>query len=154
MKIIITENQYNLINEMEDDLISYESNFESGINILVIFESNPNYANLVDFFEEYGYGFYFPEQHLIIIDGEIFLGDDGLTMKDLKFIEAHEIAHLILNHNGPRSEKDEIEADLGAYILLKQHNMSTDRLVDEFYNRHGVEFDEELIKKVSKNFNI
>ena len=154
MKRIMTENQYNLIKEMEDDLISYESNFESGINILVIFESNPNYANLVDFFEEYGYGFYFPEQHLIIIDGEIFLGDDGLTMKDLKFIEAHEIAHLILNHNGPRSEKDEIEADLGAYILLKQHNMSTDRLVDEFYNRHGVEFDEELTNKVSKNFNI
>ena len=28
--------------------------------------------------------------------------------------------------------------------------MSTDRLVDEFYDRHGVEFDEELTKKVSK----
>ena len=66
MKIIITENQYNLLTEMEDDLISYESDFESGINILVIFESNPNYPNLVDFFEEYGYGFYFPEQNLII----------------------------------------------------------------------------------------
>ena len=75
-------------------------------------------------------------------------------MKDLKFIEAHEIAHLILNHNGPRSEKDEIEADLGAYILLKQNNMSTDRLVDEFYNRHGIEFDEELTKKVQSFFDI
>lgn len=30
MKIIISENQYNLLTEMEDDLISYESNFESG----------------------------------------------------------------------------------------------------------------------------
>ena len=51
VKRVMTENQYNLIKEMEDDLISYESDFESGINILVIFESNPNYESLVDFFE-------------------------------------------------------------------------------------------------------
>lgn len=150
MKIIITENQYKLLKETEDDLIFYKSDFEPGVNILVIFENNQNYSDLKTFFVEYGYGFYFPKQKLIIIDGEIFLGDNGLTMKDLKFIEAHEISHLLLNHNGPRSEKDEIEADLGAYILLKQHNISTDRLVDEFYNRHGVEFDKELTKKVSK----
>jgi hypothetical protein len=114
MKIIITENQYNLLKEMEDDLISYNSDFKPGVNILVIFENNPNYPNLKNFFDEYGYGFYFPEQNLIIIDGEIFLGENGLTMKDLKFIEAHEVTHLLLNHNGPRSEEDEIEADLGA----------------------------------------
>ena len=150
MKIIITENQYKLLKEMEDDLISYVSDFKPGVNILVIFKNNPNYSDLEDFFDEYGYGFYFPEQNLIIIDGEIFLGEGGLTMEDLKFIEAHEVTHLLLNHNGPRSENDEMEADLGAYILLKQHNMSTDRLVDEFYDRHGVEFDEELTKKVSK----
>ena len=150
MKIIITESQYKLLKEMEKDLISYESDFKPGINILVIFENNTNYLVLKNFFDEYGYGFYFPEQNLIIIDGEIFLGNDGLNMKDLKFIEAHEVAHLLLKHNGPRSEKDEIEADLGAYILLKQNNMSTDRLVDEFYDRHGVEFNEELTKKVSK----
>jgi hypothetical protein len=154
MKIIITENQYNLLKEMEDDLLSYNSDFKLGVNILVIFENNPNYPNLKNFFDEYGYGFYFPEQNLIIIDGEIFLGENALTMKDLKFIEAHEVTHLLLNHNGPRSEKDEIEADLGAYILLKQHNLSTDRLVDEFYERHGVEFDEELTKKVSKKLNL
>ena len=154
MKIIITENQYNLLKEMEDDLISYNSDFKPGVNILVIFENNPNYPNLKNFFDEYGYGFYFPEQNLIIIDGEIFLGENGLTMKDLKFIEAHEVTHLLLNHNGPRSEEDEIEADLGAYILLRQHNLSTDRLVDEFYERHRVEFDEELTKKVSKKLNL
>jgi hypothetical protein len=150
MKIIITENQYRLLKEMDNDLISYESDFKPGTNILVIFENNPNYSELKNFFDEYGYGFYFPEQNLIIIDGEIFLGDDGLTMEDLKFIEAHEVSHLLLNHSGPRSDKDEIEADLGAYILLQKHNMSTDRLVDEFYNRHGIDFDEKLTKKVSK----
>ncbi len=154
MKIIITESQYKLLKEMENDLISYESDFKPGTNILVIFENNPKYSDIENFFDEYGYGFYFPEQNLIIIDGEIFLGDDGLTMEDLKFIEAHEIAHLLLKHSGPRSEKDEIEADLGAYYLLKNFGMSTDRLVDEFYNRHGVEFDEEQLDNISKRLKI
>jgi hypothetical protein len=66
----------------------------------------------------------------------------------MKFIEAHEIAHLLLGHNGPRSEKDEIEADLGAYILLKKNEMSTDRLEDEFDSRHGMPFSEDLLDMV------
>jgi hypothetical protein len=78
------------------------------------------------------------------LDGENFLGEDSLTWDDLKFIEAHEIAHLLLGHNGSRSEQDEIEADLGAYILLKKHNLSTDRLESEFEFRHGEPFDEKL----------
>jgi hypothetical protein len=69
-------------------------------------------------------------------------------MEDMKFIEAHEIAHLLLGHNGPRSEKDEIEADLGAYILLKKNEMSTDRLEDEFDSRHGMPFSEDLLDMV------
>ena len=76
------------------------------------------------------------------------MGDDGLTMDDMKFIEAHEISHLLLGHNGPRSEKDEIEADLGAYILLKKNDMSTERLEDEFDSRHGVPFNEDLLNIV------
>ena len=66
----------------------------------------------------------------------------------MKFIEAHEISHLLLGHNGPRSEQDEIEADLGAYILLKKNDMSTERLEDEFEERHGTPFDEDLLDMV------
>ena len=66
----------------------------------------------------------------------------------MKFIEAHEISHLLLGHNGPRSEQDEIEADLGAYILLKKNDMSTERLEDEFEERPGTPFDEDLLDMV------
>jgi hypothetical protein len=66
----------------------------------------------------------------------------------LKFVEAHEITHLLLGHTGPYSEEDEMDADLGAYILLKNKNLSTDRLVNEFENRHGVLFTEELLERV------
>ena len=131
-----------------DDILSYKSSFVPDLNINVIFKENPNYPQLRDIFNMYGFGFLAPEFKTIFIDGEIFLGDDGFTMDDMKFIEAHEVSHLIMGHDGPRSEKDEIEADLGAYILLKKHKMSTERLEDEFEYRHGIPFSEELLKMV------
>ncbi len=130
------------------DIFSYKSTFDPRLNINLIFKENPNYDNMRDIFDVYGYGFVAPEFKSIFIDGEIFLGEDGFTLDDLKFIEAHEISHILLGHNGPRSEKDELEADLGAYILLKKYNISTERLEDEFEYRHGVPFSEELLTMV------
>jgi len=131
------------------EVLPYPSRFFPSVDIMIVFKDYDNYDVLKTLFDEYGYGFYSPEDKTIIINGEEFI-DSNLTFDDLVFVEAHEVTHLLLNHNGPRSQKDEIEADLGAYILLKQHNMSTDRLVYEFPNRHGVEFDVESTKKVSK----
>lgn len=125
--------------------MSYRSSFIPNLNINVIFKENPNYHEIKNIFNEYGYGFLVPEFKTIFIDGEIFLGDDGFTFDDMKFIEAHEVAHLILNHSGPRSNQDEIEADLGAYILLKDNNLSTQTLEDEFEYRHGIPFSEDLL---------
>ena len=134
---------------MEDqDIVAYKSSFIPNMNINLVFKENPNYGMMRKIFDQYGDGFLEPEFKTIFIDGEIFLGDDGLTMDDMKFIEAHEIAHLLLGHNGPRSEQDEIEADLGAYILLKKNDMSTERLEDEFEERHGTPFDEDLLDMV------
>ena len=72
MKIIITEEQYNLLQDIDDGLITYSSIFKPEIKILVIFKNNENYENLITIFNEYGYGFYVPNQELIIINGEIF----------------------------------------------------------------------------------
>ena len=130
------------------DLMAFPSKFIPNLNINVIFKENPNYELMKELFDQYGYGFVAPEFKTVFLDGEVFLGDEGLSFDDLRFIEAHEISHLILGHNGPRSEQDEIEADLGAYILLKKHNMSTERLEDEFEYRHGIEFSEDLIDMV------
>ena len=132
----------------KDDLVSFKSSFLPNLNINVIFKENPHYPQIKEIFDMYGYGFLAPEFKTIFIDGEIFLGEDGFSFDDLKFIEAHEVSHLILNHDGPRNEQDEIEADLGAYILLKNKNMSTERLEDEFENRHGITFSEELLSIV------
>ena len=90
---------------------------------------------------------------MILIDGEILL-ENGNTEDLLKFIEAHEIAHVILNHDGPRDEDEELDADLGAYLLLSRNNniRAIKPLLKHFKERHGIKFDEKLLDRVKKHF--
>lgn len=134
--------------EKKDDILSYRTSFTPDLNINIIFKENPNYGVFKKIFNQYGYGFLAPEFKTVFIDGELFLGDDGLTFDDIKFIEAHEVAHYILGHTGNRTNKDEIEADLGAYILLKRDGKSTKRLENEFEYRHGFPFTEDLLSAI------
>jgi Zn-dependent peptidase ImmA (M78 family) len=137
---------------MEKDIITYQSVFLDDVNITVLFKENENYDIVKNLFDKYGFGFYYPKSKTIIIDGEIFL-DTELTFDDLRFVEAHEIGHLLLNHKGGiRYDEDEIDADLVAYMLLKKQGLTTDRLVDTFEERHGVEFSTELLKRVKNKF--
>ena len=148
MKLIITESQYKkIINE--DTQIEYISEFLDGVTVVVVFEDDPLYEQVKGFFEEYGFGFMVPGSDLIIIDGQILEGQPDAE-SILKFIEAHEVTHVMLGHDGPRDEKDELEADLGAYILLqdKGYYESVRTLLDHFQERHGVEFDESMLDDI------
>jgi hypothetical protein len=89
---------------------------------------------------------------LVLIDGEQLV--NGLGAEVLKFIEAHEISHIIMGHDGPRSEDDEIDADLGAYILLSKSGKieSIKTLLKQFKNRHGIKFNEKLLDRVKHHF--
>jgi hypothetical protein len=150
MKYLITESQYKkLINE--ESQLEYTSEFLDGVTVVVVFEDDPLYEQVKKYFNEYGFGFMVPGSDLIIIDGEILVGQPNA--KDiLKFIEAHEVTHVLLGHDGPRNEQDEIEADLGAYILLqhKGYNEPIELLVNNFKERHGIEFDEKMIDKIKE----
>ena len=150
MKYIITESQYKkLINE--DTQLEYTSEFLHGVTVVVVFEDDPLYEQVKEYFNEYGFGFMVPGSDLIIIDGEILVGQPDA--KDiLKFIEAHEVTHVLLGHDGPRNEQDEIEADLGAYILLqdKGYDKPIELLVNNFKERHGIEFNEKMIDDIKE----
>ena len=132
--------------------LSYNSEFLPEITIAVVFGDNPQYEQLLPMFEEYGYGFMVPNKNLVIIDGENIL--DNFNVDVLKFIEAHEISHVILGHDGPRISEDELDADLGAYLLLKEkgYTNSIKSLLKNFKERHGIKFDENLLKRVEKLF--
>jgi Zn-dependent peptidase ImmA (M78 family) len=146
----MTEKQYDKIIKENNNQVQFSSEFLEGINIVLVFKEDPLYDKVKDFFKEYGFGFMVPKQNLIIIDGEILIGRPDA--KDiLKFIEAHEVSHILLNHDGPRNNQDEIEADLGAYLLLKKrgYDNSIDILVNYFEERHGIKFTDELLSNVS-----
>ena len=132
--------------------LSYNSEFLPEITIAVVFGDNPQYEQLLPMFEEYGYGFMVPNKNLVIIDGKNIL--DNFNVDVLKFIEAHEISHVILGHDGPRISEDELDADLGAYLLLKEkgYTNSIKSLLKNFKERHGIKFDENLLKRVEKLF--
>ena len=134
------------------ELVSYNSEFLPDITISVVFSDSPMYEKLLPFFEEYGYGFLVPDKNLVLIDGENII--ENFDSDVLKFIEAHEIAHIILGHNGPRNEEEELDADLGAYLLLKSKGKenSIKHLTDHFEERHGVQFDQNLLKRVKNHF--
>ena len=136
----------------ESEPFIYNSEFLPSVQIAVVFEENPQYEDLRQFFQDYGYGFMVPGKNLVIIDGEQLVSGRGSEV--LKFIEAHEISHIIMGHDGPRSEDDEIDADLGAYILLSQSGKteSIKTLLKQFKNRHGVKFEEKLLDRVKKYF--
>lgn len=135
-----------------DTRLNYESEFLKDVNIFVIFSEDPSYEELKPIFEEYGYGFMVPNKNMIVIDGEIVL--QNFDKSFLKFIEAHEVAHIILGHDGPRSDDDEIDADLGAYILLKSYGKddAIELLQKTYHDRHGVEFDEKRVEMLKKHF--
>jgi hypothetical protein len=133
--------------------LSYSSEFLPDVTIFVIFSDSPQYEQLKPLFDEYGYGFMVPNKNMILIDGEILL-EEGYSDSLLKFIEAHEISHVILKHDGPRSDDEELDADLGAYLLLsKNHNLGALKtLLKHFKNRHGIKFEEKLLDRVKNHF--
>jgi hypothetical protein len=129
--------------------LEYVSEFLNDVTVVVVFNEDPLYSQVEGFFEQYGFGFMFPGQNIMIIDGEVLVGEpDGKDI--LKFIEAHEVTHMILGHDGPRNEKDEIEADLGAYLLLrdKGYDKPIELLLKHFKERHGVDFNEIMLKDI------
>ncbi len=128
-------------------LIFY-SEYIPEIKILVLTNENEDYEVFQPFFEKYGYGFLIPDKELIVIDGEHLVKNPSSEL--LKFIEAHEIGHIILGHNGPRSDEEELDADLAAYLLLSSKNRfdSIKLLLKNFRIRHGIGFNEKLLDRV------
>jgi len=150
MKIKITESQYKKLIK-EDAQLEYTSEFLDGVTVVVVFEDDPLYEQVKGYFDEYGFGFMVPGSNLIIIDGEILVGQKD-AQDILKFIEAHEVTHVLLGHDGPRNEQDELEADLGAYVLLQDrgYDKPLDLLINHFQERHGVEFDESMLDDIKE----
>lgn len=105
------------------------------IAVGIITKDDARYETLKPLFEQYGFGFTDTRIGCVFIDGEA-----GLSEAELKWVEAHEVAHINLAHEmGERNDNDEFEADLFAkYYLWKAGHLEAAELVDKHLKeRHG-----------------
>jgi predicted Zn-dependent protease len=61
-----------------------------------------------------------------------------LTKDELWWVEAHEVAHIMLKHTKDRNESDEVAADMYSIILLldKGYKKAAQLVEDKFEERH------------------
>jgi hypothetical protein len=115
----------------------YNSEFYDNVVVAILDSTDYQYQTLAPLFNEYGYGFVAPNQKLVFIDG-----GKGLSKNILKWIEAHEVAHIILGHKKEKDSNDEIEADTLAHKLLvgNGYYKAAQLVKDKFKERHGIQF--------------
>jgi hypothetical protein len=102
-----------------EGIVSFGSRIDPRFKVLVIYKESMTYPLIkesLDFLDN-SIGALIPGQEIIIIDGER-VQEEGLTDDHLLAIEAHEIAHEILGHEGERNQAHEEEADELAIQIL------------------------------------
>jgi hypothetical protein len=102
-----------------EGIVSFGSRIDPRFKVLVIYKESMTYPLIKESlgFLDNSIGALMPGQEIIIIDGER-LQEEGLTDDHLLAIEAHEIAHEILGHEGERNQAHEEEADELAIQIL------------------------------------
>lgn len=112
-----------------------EFSLNKEITVSILGKDDYRYDLLKPLFEEYGPGFADTKAGWVFIDGEV-----GLNRAELKWIEAHEAAHIRLKHTmGERNAEDEYVADSQAKLYLLKHGYKKSaELVSKYsIERHG-----------------
>jgi hypothetical protein len=112
---------------------TYFSEFKSDVAVAILTKDDYRYEVMKPLFEMCGFGFAETSSGCVFIDGEV-----KLTKDELKWVEAHELAHIMLKHTKDRNEGDEIAADMFAIILLKDkgYSKAAQLVEDKFLERH------------------
>jgi Zn-dependent peptidase ImmA (M78 family) len=112
---------------------TYFSEFQSDVAVAILTKDDYRYEVMKPLFEMCGFGFADTNVGCVFIDGEV-----KLTKDELKWVEAHELAHIMLKHKKERNPNDEIAADMFARILLldKGYDDAAQLVEDKFEERH------------------
>ena len=94
---------------------TYFSEFKSDVAVAILTKDDYRYEVMKPLFYICGFGFAETSSGCVFIDGGI-----KLTKDELKWVEAHEVAHILLKHKRERNDKDEIDADTKAIELLSK----------------------------------
>jgi hypothetical protein len=101
-------------------IITFASRVNPEFSVLVIYKEFINYPLVKQSLEDLdnSIGALMPGQKVILIDGER-IQEEGLNDNHVLAIEAHEIAHELLGHDGERNQSHEREADELAIKILR-----------------------------------
>jgi len=102
-----------------EGIVSFGSRIDSRFKVLVIYKESMAYPIVrrsLEFLDN-SIGALMPGEGIIVIDGER-VNKESLTDAHLLAIEAHEIAHEMLGHEGERNQDHEEEADELAIRIL------------------------------------
>ena len=112
---------------------TYFSEFRSDIAVAILNKEDYRYEVMKPLFEQCGFGFAETSSGCVFIDGEVKLSKD-----ELRWVEAHEVAHILLKHTKDRNDGDEVAADMFAIILLldKGYKKAAQLVESKFEERH------------------
>lgn len=126
-------------------MLIYKSQILPEFNLIVVEKTDKYWNKFEKLFEDFGVAFVDADKKTIFMSGKYIFENTWFEKKHLDFIEAHEAAHVILNHGSSTSRniKEEREADYLAIIMLeKMNNIKAAKLgKDEFLVRNGVLFE-------------
>ncbi len=113
---------------------TYFSEFKTDVAVAILKKDDYRYEVIKPLFEICGFGFAETSSGCIFIDGEV-----KLTKDELRWVEAHEVAHILLKHTKDRNDKDEYDADNLAHTLLVNagYNKSAKLVREHSLERHN-----------------
>ena len=114
---------------------TYFSEFKSDVAVAILTKDDYRYEVMKPLFEQCGFGFAETSSGCVFIDGEV-----KLTKDEFKWVEAHEVSHILLKHTKDRNDGDEIAADVMAHKLLLAgaYSKAAQLVEDKFEERHKI----------------
>jgi len=124
-----------MVTDNDIDSLQWQSIIDKRFTTQVIYPNHPSFKKMYDnYFKVYGLAFLHFKAMNIFIDGQELL-KDGYTPSHIYAIEAHEIAHYILQHDkdSPSIEQEK-SADVAAIQILEflKHYEAKELLIRRF----------------------
>ena len=123
-----------------NDEIVVHSYLDPEVTIAIIYPGSSTYPAMSDIFKDTGIAFCMHDKKIIVIDGAQ-ASQEWFTPEHLRVIEAHEVGHIIAEHNHKKEECKDIEREadqIGYKLLCESPFKEAVMLYREEYNaRYG-----------------
>jgi hypothetical protein len=119
------------------------SELDASVGVVIVRKNDTAYNKVGHHFSTHGNAFLDVDSRTIFIDGDE-ADNENWTKDHYLFVQAHEIAHIRLKHDG--NNHDEARTDYYAILFLhkKGHKAAASIGITQFKYRNGITFEEFL----------